>query len=178
MILYELLNKLKENNFIKEECSVDLIEGVLLFVNKDTDYRVLVKEVIYSDDIESIIKNSQNIKNIWTREGINVWNTYLIMYQANEDSISIEQAYMAERSNKGFRKYFLLSKYDLDRIPFFLMHKVSNKKSFEFKKKIFNNDCFISKEIYSIFKRKRFFSEELTEDQIKALVNIAIKEGE
>lgn len=118
MILNELYCRLELKGFKEVKIKEIKEMGFNYFRDKKNKIGVLVKNVILKEEIATALDKSSVLRGILLNINANIWNIYLLICFQKQQLIDVEEAYLIEREEKGFRKYVVLNLNDIDRIPF------------------------------------------------------------
>ena len=111
-------------------------------------------------------------------KNINIWNTYLLLCVKNGVKLEQENEYLIERNQKGFRKYVIMSKDDLKRIPFLDSSELD---IFDVKQKKITESKLGNigvKSIYKIINNKDLSIRKFEKGEIEKMVDEIIEEME
>jgi len=109
------LNKLINLNF-HEYSSEFAVNGAKIFYNERQF--VVLQQWEINTCLESIVFENIELKEKFSRNRINIWNTYYLICTTDSIPIDNDDIVSIEREARGFRKYVVRFLEDLQRIPF------------------------------------------------------------
>ncbi|HDR7378768.1 TPA: hypothetical protein QCX22_003944 [Bacillus toyonensis] len=137
----ELLSILDSNNFIVSKSELFIKKSNTEYAycfNRKLNTGFVVKKYQHFD-YENILKDVIDVFLLLKKNEINIWNTYyIILLELDKESKEKHSDfYKIERNSQGLRKYVIMTKNDLYRIPFLFnlqnkeeLNHISNMKGF------------------------------------------------
>lgn len=120
----ELMEILDVNNFVVEKSemfSMDDKEFIYSY-NEGINHGFVIKEYKSNQcNIGKVLEDVLNARIILRKHNINIWNSYflvLIDFEEKKENEISSHIYNIERNSSGLRKYVIIDKEDLLRIPF------------------------------------------------------------
>lgn len=122
-----ILEILSHHNFpIKQsEIFLKYHEEFIHCVNEENQISLVIKEYD-ENNLLAINDDVMRVRAILRENNINIWNSYFLILLTASTSTVDSKIYHIERKPQGLRKYVILSKDDLYRIPFIEKSKDDN----------------------------------------------------